>query len=63
MVINNGTSQRRVDLTLAAGSATSFTKTRTNSTVSSGFAGTYTVSGGVASAYVDPGSINTFVSQ
>lgn len=63
VVINNGTSQRRVDLTLAAGSATSFTKTRTSSTVSSGYAGSYAVSGGVASAYVDPGSINTFVSQ
>jgi O-glycosyl hydrolase len=63
VVINNGTSQRRVDLTLAAGSATSFTKTRTSSSVSSGYAGSYTVSGGVATAYVDPGSINTFVSQ
>lgn len=63
VVINNGGSQRRVDLTLQAGSAASFVKTRTNSSVSSQYAGTYTVSNGVASAYVDPGSINTFVSQ
>lgn len=63
VAINTGTSQRRLVLTLQAGSARSFVKTRTTATHSNEFAGTYAVSGGRATAFVDPGSVNTFVSQ
>ncbi|PTT87520.1 xylanase, partial [Pelomonas sp. HMWF004] len=60
---NTGTSQRQLVLTLQGGSAASFVKTRTSGSYSNAYAGTYTVTGGKATAYVDPGSVNTFVSQ
>ena len=63
VAVNNGTSQRRIVLSLAAGSAASFVKTRTSETISNQYAGTYAVTDGQATAYIDPGSVNTFVSQ
>jgi O-glycosyl hydrolase len=63
VAINNGTSQRQITLSLQAGSAASFVKTRTSETISNQYAGTYTVTNGQTSAYIDPGSVNTFVSQ
>lgn len=63
VAINNGTSQRQIQLSLNAGSASAFVKYRTSATVNNGYAGQYTVSNGSATAYIDPGSVNTFVSQ
>ncbi|MEO7578426.1 MAG: glycoside hydrolase family 30 beta sandwich domain-containing protein [Massilia sp.] len=63
VAINTGTSQRQLQLQLSAGSAASFVKYRTNSSTSNAYAGQYTVTGGTATAYIDPGSVNTFVSQ
>ncbi|MCE4554482.1 glycoside hydrolase family 30 beta sandwich domain-containing protein [Roseateles cellulosilyticus] len=63
VAVNTGSSQRQLVLTLQAGSATSFAKTRTTATNSNEYAGTYAVSGGKATAYIDPSSVNTFVSQ
>lgn len=63
VAVNDGTSQRRTVLNLAAGSAASFVKTRTSETISNQYAGTYAVTDGQATAYIDPGSVNTFVSQ
>lgn len=63
VAINNGSSQRQIVLSLQAGTAASFVKTRTSATISSQYAGTYAVTNGQASAYIDPGSVNTFVSQ
>jgi O-glycosyl hydrolase len=62
VAINNGTSQRQLQLQ-AGSAATSFTKYRTTSADNDGYAGQYTVTGGVATAYIDPGSVNTFVGQ
>lgn len=63
VAINTGTSQRQIVLNLQAGSAASFAKTRTSASYSNAGAGTYTVTNGQATAYIDPSSINTFVSQ
>jgi len=63
VAINTGTSQRQLVLTLQAGSAASFVKTRTSASHGNEYAGTYTVTNGKATAYIDPGSVNTFVSQ
>lgn len=63
VAINNGTSQRQVQLQLTAGSASSFVKYRTSSSVNNGYAGQYTVANGSITAYIDPSSVNTFVSQ
>jgi glucuronoarabinoxylan endo-1,4-beta-xylanase len=62
VAVNNGTSQRQLQLQ-AGSAAPGFTKYRTTSTDNTGYAGQYTVTGGVATAYIDPGSVNTFVSQ
>ena len=62
VAINNGTSQRQLQLQVGS-AAPGFTKYRTTSTDSTGYAGQYTVTGGVATAWIDPGSVNTFVSQ
>ncbi|MFZ6757054.1 glycoside hydrolase family 30 protein [Undibacterium sp. Ji50W] len=63
VAINNGTSQRQVKLQLSTGSAASFVKYRTSSSFNNEYAGQYTVTSGLATAYIDPGSVNTFVSQ
>lgn len=63
VAINNGTSQRQVKLQLSAGGATAFVKYRTSSSFNNEYAGQYTVTSGLATAYIDPGSVNTFVSQ
>jgi glucuronoarabinoxylan endo-1,4-beta-xylanase len=60
---NAGSSQRQLKLTLSSGSATSFLKYRTSSSINNQYAGQYTLNSGVATAYIDPGSVNTFVSQ
>ncbi|MDT7838615.1 glycoside hydrolase family 30 beta sandwich domain-containing protein [Aquabacterium sp. OR-4] len=60
---NTGTSQRRIVLNLLGGTVTSFSKTRTSASYSNEAAGTYAVVDGQATAYIDPGSVNTFVSQ
>jgi glucuronoarabinoxylan endo-1,4-beta-xylanase len=62
VAVNNGASQRQLQLQVGS-AAPGFTKYRTTSTDNTGYAGQYTVTGGVATAYVDPGSVNTFVSQ
>jgi len=62
VALNTGTSQRQIVLNLQAGSAASFTKTRTSASYSDAYAGTYTVTNGQATAWIDPGSVNTFVS-
>jgi O-glycosyl hydrolase len=62
VAVNNGTSQRQLQLQVGS-AAPGFTKYRTTSTDNTGYAGQYTVTGGVATAYIDPGSVNTFVSQ
>lgn len=60
---NTGSAQRQLKLTLSAGSATSFVKYRTSSSINNQYAGQYALSSGVATAYIDPGSVNTFISQ
>ncbi|MGV7207180.1 glycoside hydrolase family 30 protein [Oxalobacteraceae bacterium A2-2] len=62
VAINTGTAQRQLQLTFSSGAPASLQKTRTSSSASNEYAGQYTVSGGVATAYIDPGSVNTFVS-
>jgi O-glycosyl hydrolase len=62
VAINNGTSQRQLQLGVGT-AATSFQKVRTTSANNNEYAGTYSVVNGVATAYIDPGSVNTFVSQ
>jgi O-glycosyl hydrolase len=62
VAINNGTSQRQLQLGVGT-AATSFQKVRTTSANNNEYAGTYSVTNGVATAYIDPGSVNTFVSQ
>ena len=62
VAVNNGTSQRQLQLQVGA-AATGFTKYRTTSTDNVGYGGQYAVTGGVATAFIDPGSVNTFVSQ
>jgi O-glycosyl hydrolase len=57
-----GTSQRQLQLQVGS-AAPGFTKYRTTSTDNTGYAGQYTVTGGIATAWIDPGSVNTFVSQ
>jgi O-glycosyl hydrolase len=63
LVTNQGTTQRQVQLRLPVGAATAFTKYRTNATANNEYGGQYSGSNGVFTAYVDPGSVNTFVSQ
>jgi glucuronoarabinoxylan endo-1,4-beta-xylanase len=60
---NTGSSQRQLKLTLGSGSATSFVKYRTSSSVNNQYAGQYSLNSGVATAYIDPVSVNTFISQ
>ncbi|WP_371767596.1 glycoside hydrolase family 30 beta sandwich domain-containing protein [Massilia sp.] len=62
VAINSGTSQRQLQLQVGS-AAPGFTKYRTTSTDNTGYAGQYAVTGGVATAWIDPGSVNTFVSQ
>lgn len=62
VAVNNGTSQRQLQLNVG-GAAAGFTKYRTTAADNDGYAGQYTVTGGVATAYIDPGSVNTFVGQ
>ena len=63
VAVNNGTSQRQVQLQLAAGSASAFVKYRSSASTSNEYAGQYTVTNGTATAWIDPSSVNTFVSQ
>lgn len=62
VAINTGTSQRSLQLNLSAGSVASFTKYRTSSANNNEYAGLYTVSNNTTTAFIDPGSVNTFVS-
>jgi O-glycosyl hydrolase len=62
IAVNNGTVQRQLQLQVAS-AATAFVKYRTTVSDNAAYAGRYGVSIGVASAYIDPGSVNTFVSQ
>lgn len=61
--VNNGTSQRKVDLTFGAGVATGFAVYRTTATENGAFAGTVPVVSGVASVTMEPASVYTFVAQ
>lgn len=63
VAVNNGSSQRQVQLQLAAGSASAFVKYRSSASTSNEYAGQYTVTNGSATAWIDPSSVNTFVSQ
>ncbi|MFP5392496.1 MAG: glycoside hydrolase family 30 protein [Gammaproteobacteria bacterium] len=66
IVTNSGAAQRQVQLRLPSGTpgaAGTFTKYRTSATFNHEYAGQYGSSAGVFTAYVDPGSVNTFVSQ
>lgn len=62
VAINTGTSQRQLVFNLQSGSVASFAKTRTSASYSNAGAGTITMTNGQGTAWVDPGSINTFVS-
>ncbi|HEY0953277.1 MAG TPA: glycoside hydrolase family 30 beta sandwich domain-containing protein [Roseateles sp.] len=62
VALNTGTSQRQLVFNLQAGSVASFAKTRTSASYSNAGAGTITMTNGQGTAWVDPGSINTFVS-
>jgi O-glycosyl hydrolase len=61
VAINTGTVQHELQLQVGS-AATSFMKYRTTSSDNNAYAGQYTVTSGVATAYIDPGSVNTFVS-
>jgi len=62
VAINNGTAQRQIQLRPTV-SVSAFVKYRTNASANNEYGGSYSVVGGVATAYIDPGSVNTFVSQ
>ncbi|KQQ36247.1 xylanase [Duganella sp. Leaf126] len=62
VAINNGTAQRQLQLTFSSGAPASLQKTRTSSSTNNEYGGQYAVSGGVATAFIDPGSVSTFVS-
>jgi glucuronoarabinoxylan endo-1,4-beta-xylanase len=63
VAVNAGTSQRRVDLTFAAGAPRTFQRTTTSAGMNEAYAGDYPVIAGSASAYLEPASVSTFVSQ
>lgn len=62
VAINTGTSQRQVQLAFSSGAPVSLQKYRTTAGVNNEYAGQYTLVSGVATAYIDPSSVNTFVS-
>jgi O-glycosyl hydrolase len=63
VAVNNGTAQRRVDLNFAADVPTRLVRYNTSATINNESAGELAVSGGAASAYLEPSSVATFVSQ
>jgi len=61
VVENTGTSERGLTVNVPTGSVGKFTKYSTSSTLNVGYGGSYTVTNGTTSFYVEPQSIATFV--
>jgi len=61
VVVNSGTSERALTVKLPGTSATKFVKYSTSSTLNAGYGGSYTVSSGKSSFYVEPQTVTTFV--
>jgi len=63
VVVNNGTSSRNLNVNLQNGSVGNFVKYSTSDTLNVAYGGTYKVTSGATSFYVEPKSIATFVSE
>jgi hypothetical protein len=63
VAVNNGTAQRWIDLKFAAGAPRTFKQYTTSASTSGVYAGDYPVIAASASAYLEPSSISTFVSE
>lgn len=63
VVVNNGTSSRNLNVSLQNGSVGNFVKYSTSESLNVAYGGTYKVTNGATSFYVEPKSIATFVSE
>jgi hypothetical protein len=63
VAVNNGTAQRRVDLTFGSGAPRTLQRWVTSAATNESYAGDYSVIAGGASADLEPSSVSTFVSQ
>lgn len=63
VVVNKGTSQRQLNLSLKSGGNGAFVKYSTSATLNVGYGGSYTLSSGATSFSVEPQSVATFVMQ
>lgn len=61
VVVNNGTSQRTLNVTLQGSKVGSFAKYSTTQTLNVGYGGSYKLASGATSLAVDPKSVTTFV--
>lgn len=63
VVVNNGTGSRNLNVSLQNGNVGNFVKYSTSETLNVAYGGTYKVTNGATSFYVEPKSIATFVSE
>lgn len=63
VVVNTGSSSRRLDFKLQNASVANFVKYSTSATLNVGYGGTTQLNNGAGSAYVEPQSIATFVGE
>ena len=63
VVVNNGTGSRNLNVSLQNGSVGNFVKYSTSDSLNVAYGGTYKVTNGATSFYVEPKSIATFVSE
>jgi O-glycosyl hydrolase len=63
VAVNNGTAQRRVDLTFGSAAPRTLQRYVTSAATNESYAGDYPVIAGGASADLEPSSVSTFVSQ
>ncbi len=63
VVVNTGTSSRRLDINLQNASVGNLVKYSTSATLNVGYGGTTRLNNGSASVYVEPQSVATFVSE
>lgn len=63
VVVNNGTGSRNLNVNLQNGSVGNFVKYSTSDSLNVAYGGTYQVTNGATSFYVEPKSIATFVSE
>lgn len=63
VVVNNGTGSRNLNITLLNANVGNFVKYSTSESLNVGYGGTYNVTNGTTSFYVEPKSITTLVSE